>query len=248
MRLFVCVYDDAGLLPHFLRHYGSVGVTQFHVAAPPDLADVVTRSSNGFDLVRHEGLDVADSLTGGSSAVMMMREQVQAQDEWSVVVDLDEFVEFGSQVTEVVARMDDEGANVARGIMYDRFAVDGQPTAVDQAADLESLFPIRARFIKEVMSGYDLKRVLVKGLLRPCAGAGHHVFEGERPASQVFDISHYKWREGSVERMRRAYEIVHGSGVPWSHEYKKVLDHYDRHGRFAWEEFGGERVAVDTHG
>jgi hypothetical protein len=26
----------------------------------------------------------------------------------------------------------------------------------------------------------------------------------------------------------------------WENEYKKVLDHYEMHGRFAWETFGGE--------
>ena len=31
---------------------------------------------------------------------------------------------------------------------------------------------------------------------------------------------------------------------PWDFdgEFKRVLDHYDQHGRFAWETFGGEIV------
>ena len=29
------------------------------------------------------------------------------------------------------------------------------------------------------------------------------------------------------------------AGVSWAVEYKRVLDHYDRYGRFAWETFGG---------
>jgi hypothetical protein len=29
------------------------------------------------------------------------------------------------------------------------------------------------------------------------------------------------------------------AGNPWHVEYKRVLDHYEQYGRFAWETFGG---------
>ena len=29
------------------------------------------------------------------------------------------------------------------------------------------------------------------------------------------------------------------AGIGWAVEYQRVLDHYDRYGRFAWETFGG---------
>ena len=34
------------------------------------------------------------------------------------------------------------------------------------------------------------------------------------------------------------------AGSPWDFdgEFQRVLDHYDQHGRFAWETFGGEIV------
>jgi hypothetical protein len=32
MKLFTAIYDDSGLLSHFLRHYERVGVTEFYVA------------------------------------------------------------------------------------------------------------------------------------------------------------------------------------------------------------------------
>ena len=34
-------------------------------------------------------------------------------------------------------------------------------------------------------------------------------------------------------------KIVSDAGIGWAVEYKRVLDHYDRYGRFAWETFGG---------
>jgi hypothetical protein len=32
--------------------------------------------------------------------------------------------------------------------------------------------------------------------------------------------------------------------IPCTIEYKRVLKHYERYGRFAWEEFGGELERV----
>ena len=42
----------------------------------------------------YTGLDVDDSVTSGTSAVSAMRAAAQGEDEWVVIVDLDEFVEF----------------------------------------------------------------------------------------------------------------------------------------------------------
>jgi hypothetical protein len=84
--------------------------------------------------------------------------------------------------------------------------------------------------------------VLVKGRLR--AAAAHHIFERERVYSQQLEISHYKWTGSALERVRRAYEMAGAQGVPWAEEYKSILDHYEHHGRFAWETFGGEIVAA----
>ena len=39
MKLFVCIFSDARLLPHFLSHYTRFGVSEFHIAAPPQLAN-----------------------------------------------------------------------------------------------------------------------------------------------------------------------------------------------------------------
>ena len=123
--------------------------------------------------------------------------------------------------------------------MHDRFALDGQPRGFAPDEDLNEVYPIKSRFIREVMRGYDHKGILVRGSLKPAPGAAHHWFTGERGFSGVLEISHYKWTASSLERIRSAYEIVSDAGVSWAVEYKRVLDHYDRYGRFAWETFGG---------
>jgi hypothetical protein len=43
-----------------------------------------------------------------------------------VIVDLDEFVEFMPYIHDIVSAAEHDDANVVRGIMYDRFAIDGK--------------------------------------------------------------------------------------------------------------------------
>ena len=79
-----------------------------------------------------------------------------------------------------------------------------------------------------------------QGRLR--AAAAHHIFESERISSQQLEISHYKWTGRALERVRRADEMAGAQGSPWAEQYKSILEHYEHHGRFAWETFGGAIV------
>ena len=94
LKLFVCVVDDVRLLPHFLRHYEPLGVTEFHIAAPRNLADSIADASRNYKVIQHHDFDAAASFTGGADAVTAMRELAQSDEEWVVIVDLDEFVEL----------------------------------------------------------------------------------------------------------------------------------------------------------
>jgi hypothetical protein len=241
MKLFVCIFSDARLLPHFLSHYAGFGVSEFHIAAPPWLADETVRRSTGHAVTLYTAFDVDDSVTGGTLAVSGMRSAAQEQDEWVVIVDLDEFVEFDGPVAGLLPRVEAEQANVVRGVMVDRFALDGQPTAVRADLSIDRQYPVGAPFIQRVMNGADYKGVLVKGRLP--AKVAHHIFEGERVYSHQLEISHYKWTESALERVQRAHEMAGAHELPWAGQYKSILDHYERHGRFAWETFGGKIVA-----
>jgi hypothetical protein len=242
LKLFVCVFDDARLLPHFLRHYVRLGVTEFHIAAPPQLAGYVANTTRDYRAIQYHDFNVAGSFTGGVEAVTKMRELAQGLEEWVVIVDLDEFVEFPELVTDLVGRVEAEGGNIVRGIMYDRFAIDGHLKSFDDSSNLSALFPVRARFRSAVMRGNEFKGVLVKGHLK--SQYAHHQFYDERPYSKLLDISHYKWNDRAIDRTRLAHEMCAAAGSPgdFDSEFTRVLSHYDQHGRFAWETFGGEIV------
>ena len=241
MKLYVAIFDDARLLPHFLRHYARFGVSEFHIAAPEDLADYINEKSRGFSVKQYNKYDVAETVTGAVGAVTAMRMATQNPDEWVIIVDLDEFVEFELPVQYWTERTDATARNVVRGIMYDRLAADGQLKAFDDNSDLPSLYPVRSRLRKELMGTVDFKGVLVKGHLQ--SNVSHHKFHNERPLKNVaLEISHYKWMENGLDRVKQAYDMAVAQEMEWAWMYKRVLDHYDQHGRFAWETFGGELV------
>lgn len=245
-KLFTSVFDDARLLPHFLHHYSSAGIREFYVAASPEREEEIERLASGYR-VRVCCADVSDSYILGQAteAMQQLRKRYQAHDEWVLVADLDEFVSFPDGIDTVIRSAEGEGANVVRGVMFDRFSADGKPVDFEPGADLAAQYPVRSRFIRDVMLGYDHKAVLVKGHLPGVPGGGQHWLVGENVASTVLDIDHYKWTGGSVERLRERCRLLAEAGVDWRVENERVLQHYDTHGRFAWEEFGGELCATD---
>jgi len=240
MKLFTVVYNDARLLPPFLRHYGNAGIKEFYLATAPEYSSTAREYAEHYEIFVIEGLDVTESMSAGSAAVGEMRRLHQQDAEWVVIVDLDEFIEFDETITQVVSAAEDEGANVVRGIMYDRFTRNGRLSDFEPNADLSKIYPVKSRFVRDVMGGCDHKGVLVKGKIMGAPRGGHHWFAGERVFSRTLEISHYKWNSTSIMRVKRAHEALVAMGIPWAIEYKRVIDHYEQHGRFAWEEFGGE--------
>jgi hypothetical protein len=238
VKLFTVVQHDAQLLGHFLAHYRRAGVTNFFIAVDPRFEPAVAQFMPYYKITIFRNLDVQETVVGWVSAVTHMRKQHQKADEWIIIVDLDEFVEFSPAINDIVRFAEAEGASVVRAIMWDRFSKDGRVAPVTPSSDLEQVFPVRARFIQRVMLGTDYKGVLVKGHLESLAA--HHTFYDEAVCSYLLCLSHYKWTDGAIERLRAAHRMVLASGWPFAREYARVLEHYEQHGRFAWEEFGGE--------
>jgi hypothetical protein len=237
MKLFTTIYDDARLLGHFLAHYDRAGVTEFFIAVAPGYRGAVDRFMCIYRITLCEELGVADKYPFGVNAATEMRKRYQDPAEWAVVVDLDEFIEFPKRVFEITADAEKEGANIVQAIMYDRFSADGKPRSFDASSDLATLFPVKARFMK-AMGGADHKGVLVKGLIQPAGN--FHNWQGQVVHSEILEIEHYKWTDRIIDRVRSDYRITTQAGIPCAIEYKRVLDHYERHGRFAWEQFGGQ--------
>jgi hypothetical protein len=236
MKLFTTIYDDARLLSHFLCHCKKAGVTEFYIK---QIDAVVSAFRLPPEVTLLRGLDVADSFYGGNAAVTEMRRRYQSSYEWVIICDLDEFIEFPSSIEAVVDSADNAGANVVRATMFDRFSIDGRLINFGPESDLSQLYPVKARFIANVLDGADYKGVLVKGELR--ASVAHHEFVDEIVYPELLEISHYKWSStNALDRVKSAYQTLTKRGAHWAEEYRIILEHYERYGRFAWETFGGQ--------
>ena len=93
----------------------------------------------------------------------------------------------------------------------------------------------------KAMGGADHKGVLVKGQIEPAGN--FHNWKRQVVHSELLEIGHYKWTDRVIDRVRSDYRVTSEAGIPCAIEYKRVLDHYERYGRFAWEEIGGELVS-----
>jgi glycosyltransferase involved in cell wall biosynthesis len=248
VKLFTSALDDVKLLPHFLRHYVRAGIADFYIAAPSELASEIAPLQADYRITLHttERSEMDESCRRSALAANHtdpMRERHQDNDEWVVIVDLDEFIDFDDESVEgTIAAAEAEGANVVQGIMYDRFSEDGQPVDVEPDADLAKLFPVRWRFARDIKRADDHKAVLVKGLLRAAPVAEHHRMIGERASDTVLTIDHYRWTAGSIEMLRERSQRFREAGSPWWIEYERALEHYETYGHFAWERFGGELI------
>lgn len=242
MKLFTVIYSDARLLGHFLQHYRKAGVTDFFIASSPDFEGDVVQHCNVYPITLVRELDVADSNMCGSAAVTEMRRIYQADDEWVIIVDLDEFIDFREPIAAILSTADREGANVIRALMYDRFSLDGRLKDFGANDDLSKIYPVKARFFHNVMGSGDHKGVFVRGHVKSVARVGHHLFEDERLCSKLLEISHYKWISGAIDRLRETHRQFVEAGIPSEIEYRRALDHYDGHGGFAWQTFGGQLV------
>jgi len=242
MKLFTAIYDDARLLSRFLWHYDRHQISEFLIAASPSFVSTVKDFMSDYPITLIEKQYAGTGFLH-ADPIREMREIHHRDNEWAVVVDLDEFVEFDPNISHILSIAESEKANVVRGIMYDRFSADGKLGDPDQASDLLSVFPIKANFIHQVQNSCDHKGVLVKGPLKG-GGGYHHWFEGEKLCSEILEISHYRWLTGAIDRYKARYAALTDAGTYWADEYKRIIDHYEQHGRFAWEEFGGAPSAV----
>lgn len=242
MKLFVAITGHATLLPHFLRHYKDVGVSDFFISVEGGLESQARHIASGFPVHLIDGLDASESIEGGTASVSRMREAFADPDEWVVIADLDEFQLHPLGLVATAAAADAENANVVRGRVVDRVATDGLLKAIGPDDDLWRLFPEACYVTARLQGGLSYKCALVKGHLESGhdeegLSLAHHHMMGERVASISVDIHHFKWNAEVIERMAVAITRTRAAGQPFWVEYERVLEHLRRNGRLRWEDF-----------
>lgn len=224
MRLLAALGGEQTLLPHFLRHYAALGVTHFHLAVRegtvlPDFpvpVSITTSYAGPHDMMQD------------CTALRALQVQHVADDEWFFVLDGDEFARPPFPLPEVLAEADARGCTWVVARVVDRVAADGSLPPVLPDSDLEALFPQRLLLTPLLLGGPLSKSVLVKG--RTEITPGHHYCEG-RVLDAAFEIDHYKWHAGVVERLRTRARLYRHVGYDWWVQSEAFLRHFEQHGK-----------------
>jgi hypothetical protein len=157
MKLLAALGGEQQLLPHFLKHYESLGVTQFFLAV---------RQGTPLPLLPHN-VHISYSYAGKHNvfrdtlALKEIQARVVSQDEWFFVLDGDEFARLPA-LSQVLALARERECVWVLGRLVDRITTDGSLPPILPHSDLDSLFPQRVA-LTPFLGGPMQKAVLMKG-------------------------------------------------------------------------------------
>lgn len=190
LRLLSCIGVDfeLALLPHFLKHYLSLGVL-------PENFSVILHSSaaespaldDAKRLLGTEGIKAESVWIGEYSSREMWARRRAVQRlhadgvEWVLNADLDELHEYPDSLSEVVHFCDRHSVDVVQGPLIDRLAADGCLNSVASEGSIWTQFPLAADVMCSMAgtgnhhgAGGTVKAMLHRATLPPSIG-GHAV-------------------------------------------------------------------------
>lgn len=224
LKLFVVILDyDQLLWEQFLQHYMKIGVTDFYV---------VTRAkiSNPFNNVQiFDKYNPEDTIRiTDHSCKTELRKKFCAADEWHIVVDLDEFIEFDKPIDEIIKEADVQQCDAVRAFMLDRMSKDG--LLPETSTNIWEQYSVICKFSYEILKAYSFKTVLIKGHLESYMKAYSRMTD-QKLFKRDMKIHHFKWRKGIVERLFRRYQMQKISKMPWRTEHAIFLRYWYKNKR-----------------
>jgi hypothetical protein len=231
VKLLTSIYDDARLLPHFLRHYEALGVSQVFCVAQvdqnPALLDEIAAHTLGHQFVVEHVLQGTFHPGPVYQRLDAVRQRYVRPDEWVVCADLDEFLDASVPIAELVARCEDAGADHVKGVLVDRIAADGTFPPLG-AGPLGAQFPLAAALTGKLLRAYVHKVPLMRGSCP--VRDGLHETVGCPLDAPPLSVFHYKWFDGVKARMvdRLYTRILNGEGC-WP-EAKRFVDYVQNTG------------------
>ncbi|AMV40975.1 hypothetical protein [Planctomyces sp. SH-PL62] len=208
----VSIYEDHGLLPHFLEHYDRLGVRRtFVVVRTPTRGALAARAAEAA-----AGRPAAatwvecDRFADPEKAAVeerVLRAAGVDADDFVMRLDLDEFHEYPAPLAEVVGPLGRRRDRAVRGRLVDRVAEGGVLAPVRPDPDLGLQFPIGCELTGGALGGWTQKVMICRAGARLRGGVNHDALgvSYEPPPAGPGDgylVHHFKWTEGVASRLR----------------------------------------------
>lgn len=240
----ICCISDRpdDLLPHFFKHYVSMGVERFYFgiygAENNDIWRSVQRYAGDLD-VRLTRLNTA--LFFDSVVERKYKTEISAElhhplykNSWYVPVDLDEFhtMDGYGSFQHLAEDVQAEGADYVNAWMYDRIASDGSiPAAIRPDISIWEQFPYAEQLSVKILEGKSCASKVMLAKTPIPVRLGHHApgHMGTEDLYKKFSTDgtthHFKWFGNAASRERFKYDANNVYNYTWTWEHLRLIDH-----------------------
>lgn len=242
IHLVFTVGSDFKLLPHFLRHYRSIGVYSI-LPIIHDRHNVSEAVRSILDLYH---VSIAQVWSEEFSETLKHRYERSVvivrckPSDWVIYADLDEFQQYPLEIETHIDVCERRGIHYLEGRMLDRISSTGELTPIDFKTSLEDQYPLGGYITRGIMGAWDKKIVAARASVD--IGGGHHVSLDQRgrpskycpdlsPESKGIIVHHFKWDATVLNRMRRHINYKDCSLRCWVKEMRLFLKYIEKNGK-----------------
>ncbi|WP_316832963.1 hypothetical protein [Pedobacter aquatilis] len=205
LRLCCLLGDHLDLLPHFIKHYQSLGVDEFDfiIHSPDDCSKTKTEM-----LLQKLGQKPAGYLQGtwtGAAATLAINEFISRfPQQWFIIADSDEFQLYSKPLRLVIAELENTQQHFLTGCMLDRIAADGNLVKAIENQSIWEQFPLAGFISFPLMQANPLKITLCKGTVHLSEGQHGVQLQGNAHpirSAVLCQVHHFKWREDILPKL-----------------------------------------------
>lgn len=224
----------AGVLPHMLKHYLSLGVDSVILNAHATTRDEQALAE-AEEIAGRFGIRLQSVVIGpwsqGINPMLYGVSRLSRPDEWFVMADQDELQVYPDELKSIVEFCDRRGYNYIEGCFVDRVAEGGRLEAVEQQRPIWEQYPIGCVISAKLLRANPNKIVAAKGSVRVWSGQ-HKALSGVgcSPLECYVPVHHFKWVAGVERSLANRIALFKHLKEPFWEESCRFLEHLRAHG------------------
>ena len=244
IRLVTVVGAYAGMLPHMLSHYRSLGVEEFIIHA---------HASTCEDRVLSEIREITDAYGGqvasvnvgpwltGMNAALYTSSRAERPEDWFILADQDELQVYPDSLKSIINYCERYGYTFIEGSLIDRISETGRLNEVQTGVPVWEQFPLGAMISGRLLGSVINKIVAVKGGVQLIDGQ-HRAYSGFGcpPSSVYVPVHHFKWVAGVEVQLENRVALNRRLRPPstdlYTAECERFLAYYRENGCFKVDE------------